>query len=88
MHFYPEPWVQATTLDSGELILIESRSGTMYQGNSTAGRMWQALVELNGDETAVSREVAAMFGIDADRARRDLLTWLDELVDLGIVRAE
>lgn len=88
MRYLPEPEVNATTLPTGDLVLLNARSGKLYQGNSTSAVMWAALVDCGGDTEAAGTRVAeTFFRTDRSQVLGDFGLLVEELVRLGMVRA-
>ena len=75
--------VYAVELDD-ELLVWDGRAQTLHRMNAFATRAWHAITTSESIEVA-SEVIAAQAGIDAVRARRDVETFVAELIEAGVL---
>lgn len=68
-------------------MLLDTRSGRMFQLNPTGACAWNALVVGGGDVQAAARTVAQRYGQPYLRALEDLRRLVRRLVDVGLLEA-
>jgi hypothetical protein len=73
-----------TELEGGETVLLHLGSTTYYSLNPTGTQIWQGLKE-SQPLWEVSQRLQAIFTMEADRADRSVLTFVDELVQHQLV---
>jgi predicted DNA-binding transcriptional regulator len=66
-----------------ETVVIDLGRGRSIGLNQTAGLVWTLLAGM--DEAAIVAEVARRYGIDVERARRDVKALLADLRERGLV---
>jgi ribosomal protein L13E len=66
-----------------ETVIIDLARGRSLGLNATAGLVWTLLPEM--DEAGIAAEVARRYGLDVERARRDVESLLEELRARGLV---
>jgi hypothetical protein len=70
-----------------EMLILDPVNERYLRLNGTGMRVWEALSE-PASVASLGRTVAKEFGIDEDRARADVATFLQSLETRGIVRLE
>jgi hypothetical protein len=84
-HVHPHPEVVDTQLEAGETALLHLESTTYYSLNPTGTHIWQGLKHgLSLQE--ISNRLQAVFEVDADRANRSVLAFVNELVQHQLVQ--
>lgn len=81
----PNPDVICQHLET-ETVLLDVPSGLYYSLDAVGGRMWQLLVQHQGDLGLVLRDVVAEYEVDEGRARADLEALLARFRASGLVR--
>lgn len=82
----PEPDVVSQRLgDAG--VLIDMRSGRMFELNGTGVRVWELVGEGCSPESTLTR-LQQEFAGDPDRLRAEVNELLDQLVREGLLHAE
>lgn len=66
-----------------ETVIIDLGRGRSLGLNQAAGLVWMLLPDC--DDAAIAAEVARRYGIDAERARRDVAALLARLRERGLV---
>ena len=56
------PSVHVTPTGDGALVLLETRSGTMFRLNHTGASLWNALSTHGGDLSLAARSVSQRYG--------------------------
>jgi hypothetical protein len=85
-HVQLHPEVVDTQLEAGETALLHLDSTTYYSLNSTGTYIWQGLKQgLTLRE--ISDRLQAVFEVDADRAHRSVLAFVDELAQHKLVQS-
>jgi hypothetical protein len=69
---------------AGEVILIHPARALMYPLNPAASRIWSRL-DGRRDAAAIAGEIAAAFAVDEAQALRDVLSFLGDLAEAGLV---
>ncbi len=88
MHSYlPRESVHLTPTFNGALVLLNTRSGRMFQLNSTGASAWNALVVGGGDVQAAARTVAHRYGQPYLRVLDDLWPLIQLLVEANLLEA-
>jgi hypothetical protein len=67
-----------------EVVLVDINGGEYHNLNDVAGRMWQALDECE-DVAGAFTLLSATYDVDAQTLRNDLGTFIQELVDKGLL---
>ena len=84
-HVRPHPEVVDTQLEAGETALLHLESTTYYSLNPTGTHIWQGLKHgLSLQE--ISDRLQAVFEVDADRANRSVLAFVNELAQHRLVQ--
>ena len=71
------PGVSAS-IHEGGLVLLQTRTGKVFQANRVGARIWQALEE-RADLDGLSQELVQAYGIPLEQARQDIREFLDQL---------
>lgn len=79
---FPESVITGTV--DGELVLLDSETGTYFGLNKVATRMVELLRNL-GDEDLVVAELSREFDVPVQRLREDLRGLLNALGERGLV---
>lgn len=88
MHSYlPRGSVHLTPTASGALVILDTRSGRMFQLNATGAGAWNALVVGGGDVHVAARTVAQRYGQPYLQALNDLRSWIQPLVEASLLEA-
>ncbi len=81
----PHPDVVDTELEAGETALLHLESTTYYSLNVTGTHMWRGLKEgLTLRE--ISNRLQAVFEVDAEKADRSVLAFVNELTQHKLVK--
>ena len=81
----PHPEVVATTLETGEVILLHLDSQTYYSLNLTGAHIWESLTQgLTMRE--ISQRLQAAFEVTPDRADRSVLALVEDLLQQRLVK--
>ncbi|MGH3753708.1 MAG: PqqD family protein [Pseudonocardiaceae bacterium] len=72
---------------SGALVLLDTRSGRMFQLNPTGATAWNALVMGGGDVQAAARTVAQRYGQPYLQVLDDLRPLIQLLVEANLLEA-
>ena len=70
----------------GESVVLNSVTGTFYQLNASAARIWD-LVETPQTPAALVTQLVARFDVTAEQCRADVLHLIDSLQQRGLVKA-
>ncbi|GJM37534.1 MAG: hypothetical protein DHS20C19_09010 [Acidimicrobiales bacterium] len=70
------------------LVVVDPASEQMVTLNGVAGRIWAELAEPTGIDALVTAAGAAYPTVDPDRIRDDVAGFLDDAVQIGIIRAD
>jgi Coenzyme PQQ synthesis protein D (PqqD) len=70
----------------GQIVLLDLDSDTYHAFNDVGSRMWRALDE-SGDTNAAFEQLRETYEVDETVLRRDLLRFVDRLVESGLLRA-
>ena len=74
----------ATTLETGEVVLLHLGSQTYYSLNCTGARIWESLTQgLTVRE--ISQRLQAAFDVTPDRADRSVVTLVEDLLQQRLV---
>ena len=79
---FPESVITGTV--DGELVLLDSETGTYFGLNRVATRMVEILQNL-GDEDLVVAELTRVYNVPVQRLREDLRGLLNALGERGLV---
>ena len=79
-----EPWMTHERLDD-QVIMINLETGAYYALEAAAADCWVALAAGAGFDEIVS-DVVRKYDVDRARAERDVETFLDSMVDEGLVQ--
>jgi hypothetical protein len=80
------PDVVHTTLSGGQAVLLHMRTHKYYSLNKTGSRVW-SLLESGESVEKISEQIAKDFGIDSERASRDVASLIEALKSAGLVNA-
>ena len=84
-HVRPHPEVVDTQLEAGETALLHLESTTYYSLNPTGTHIWQGLKHgLTLRE--ISSRLQEVFEVDAEKANRSMLAFVDELAQHKLVQ--
>ncbi len=67
-----------------ELVILDRRQGKVHQLNHTAGFVWRRCDGSSSVE-AIASQVAQVFQVDSERARRDTRELVTRLAGLGLL---
>ncbi len=79
--------VHLTPTTSGALVLLDTRTGRMFQLNPTGATAWNALVVGGGDVQAAARTVAQRYGRPYLHVLDDLWPLIQLLVEARLLEA-
>lgn len=79
--------MHVTPTTTGALVLLNTRSGRMFQLNPTGASAWNALVVGGGDIQAAARALAQRYGQPYLQVLDDLERLIQRLVDASLVEA-
>ena len=68
----------------GEAVILSLKSGEYFGLNGVGSRIWE-LVRQPTTVRDIREAIVAEFDVDSDRCQRDLLKWLEEMVDEGLI---
>jgi hypothetical protein len=86
MMFRPAPDVVFRELE-GEAVILNLESGVYFGLNATGTRMWR-LIEEHHRLDRVLASLEREFDAPAAQLQTDLLTWVSQLEDRGLLRRE
>lgn len=69
------------------IALLDVASGRFYSLNKVGGEIWQCLVALH-DTAEIESHLSSLFREAPERIHRDVIRYLGNLKDLGLVRCE
>jgi hypothetical protein len=69
----------------GEILMLDTESDLIHRLNRTASVIWR-LYNNGSDVEGISESLAVEFGLDHDRARKDVLEALGTFRQLNLVR--
>ena len=75
------------SINSDGLVLLDLQGGVVLASNVVGACIWQ-LIEERRDTPEIARRVAAEFGVDRDRAARDVDAFIAALFSRGLVSRE
>lgn len=75
---------QASTELDGEFVVLDMTSGTYYSLGDVAARIW-ALIQEPCSVQEIENNVLQGFDVDPPRCRRDVLAFLQQLADKGLI---
>jgi len=70
-----------------ELLAMDAQAGYCYSLNSSATRIWELISEpepIGG----ICNVLCAEFGVDRETCRRDLIEFLSDMQDAGLIKVE
>ncbi|MGH3547891.1 MAG: PqqD family peptide modification chaperone [Pseudonocardiaceae bacterium] len=79
--------VHLTPTPSGALVILDTRSGRMFQVNSTGATAWNALVVGGGEVQVAARTVAQRYGQPYLQVLDDLWSLIHLLVEANLLEA-
>jgi hypothetical protein len=85
--YLPRHSVHAALTAGGALVVLDTRSGRVFQLNPTGASAWNALVVGGGDIQAAARIVAQRYGQPYLRVLDDLRRLVRRLVDVSLLEA-
>lgn len=83
--YRPCPSVHTTQTGAGALVLLETRSGRMFQLNGTGATLWNALGTQGGDLSTAARTVAQCYGRPFQQVLADARQLIGQLIDAGLL---
>lgn len=85
--YLPRESVHRAPTTAGALVLLDTRSGRMFQLNPTGASAWNALIVGGGDVQAAARTLAQRYGQPYLRALDDLWPLIQRLVEVNLLEA-
>jgi hypothetical protein len=79
----PSPAVRASISGDG-LVLLDVNGGLVLSSNPVGARIWQ-LLEQDHTPPEIVRQLVEDYDVSDDRARRDVVTFIDALMARGLV---
>lgn len=76
----------AARMIGGELMIMSSRTSSLFSLNETAALLWQAADGVTPLAEIVERDICSSFDVDAATALRDTEALAGELAEHGILR--
>lgn len=83
--YQPSTSVHVTATGDGALVLLETRSGTMFRLNHTGATLWNALRMHGGDLSLAARTVAQRYGTPFHQVLTDTRLLATKLTDAGLL---
>ncbi|MGH3800172.1 MAG: PqqD family peptide modification chaperone [Pseudonocardiaceae bacterium] len=83
--YLPRESVHLTPTTSGTLVLLDTRSGRMFQLNPTGATAWNALVVGGGDVQVAARTLAQRYGQPYLEVLEDLGLLIHRLVEMSLL---
>jgi hypothetical protein len=84
--FRASPAVRASVSPDG-LVLLDVKGGLVLASNPVGARIWQ-LIEQRCTRAEIIRQIVADYGIQIERAHRDVMAFVAALVARGLVTEE
>jgi hypothetical protein len=72
---------------NGEAVLLNLQTGKYFGLDSTGTRIWNLLVEFGSPGMAYN-VLLEEFDVDAQHLNEDLLAWIDQLVERGLIQLD
>lgn len=85
--YLPRGSVHVAPTASGALVLLDTRSGRMFQLNPTGASAWNALAVGGGDVQAAARTVAQRYGRSYLQVLDDVWSWVQLLGEANLLEA-
>jgi asparagine synthase (glutamine-hydrolysing) len=85
--YLPRESVHRAPTTAGALVLLDTRSGRMFQLNPTGASAWNALIVGGGDVQAAARTLAQRYSQPYLRALDDLWPLIQRLVEVNLLEA-
>ncbi|MBV9010789.1 MAG: PqqD family protein [Pseudonocardiales bacterium] len=85
--YLPRESVRAVPTATGALVLLDTRSGRLFQLNPTGATAWNALVVAGGDIPSAVRTVAHHYGQPYQQVLDDLWGLIQRLVEISLMDA-
>lgn len=85
--YVPRGSVHRTLITSGAMVLLDTRSGRMFQLNPTGANAWEALAVCSGDVRAAAQTMAQRYGQPYLQVLDDLRSWIQLLVETNLLEA-
>ncbi|MGH3872159.1 MAG: PqqD family peptide modification chaperone [Pseudonocardiaceae bacterium] len=87
MRNLPRGSVRLVSTASGAMVLLDTRSGRMFQLNPTGAHAWNALVMGGGDVQIAARTLAQRYGRPYLEVLDDLWPLIRRLVEVSLLEA-
>jgi hypothetical protein len=84
-HRIEVPSYVADQVVDGEAVLLNLQTGVYFGLNASGTRAW-SILKRTGDQTLVLNEMQHCYGQPSTTLSSDLLAWLDELEQCGLIR--
>ncbi len=78
------PWQVAAVPAEDELVLVDEATGELHLLNSTAALLWQCF-DGESSVSAICADIAEVLGVPFERALRDTVTAVQDLIDRGML---
>jgi hypothetical protein len=85
--YLPRESVHAAPTAAGALVLLDTRSGRMFQLNPTGATAWNALVMAGGDIPSAARTVAHRYAQPYQQVLDDLCGLIQRLAEISLLEA-
>ena len=81
------PKILQTETMEGQMLLLEPQAGLYFELNETSVLIYQGLMS-GLDEKAIVDGMVSSYEVDANQARVDVSTLIDQLIDKNIVLSD
>lgn len=71
----------------GELVMLSVEKGQYFGIGGVGTRIWE-LLESPKNETSIIQAIVAEFDVDEDTCRRDVIEFLDRLLEMDLIALE
>lgn len=68
-----------------QVVVLDLRSSAFLELNRTGTVLWKALTEGSISDEELAARLTSLYGIDDDRARRDVGAFIQSLEDMGLL---
>ena len=72
----------------GEMVLLDMNTENYFGLDEVGTAIWQAIEENNGELVKVLEVLLAQYDVEEDVLKKDLLVFVDRLVESGLVKVD